>query len=64
MWSNEHKSEQVKTYLGSVYDNFTRECSFNNLKDHNEIFYLAYQFSNKVYSAEGQLLSKASEVKK
>jgi hypothetical protein len=47
-----------------VYDNFTRECSFNNLKDHNEIFYLAYQFSNKVYSAEGQLLSKASEVKK
>ena len=46
-----------------MYDNFTRECSFNNLKDHNEIFYLAYQFSNKVYSAEGQLLSLASEVK-
>ena len=47
-----------------MYDNFTRECSFNNLKDHNKIFYLAYQFPNKVYSAEGQLLSKASEVKK
>ena len=39
------------------------ECSINNLKNHNEIFYLASQFPNKVYSAEGQLLSLASEVK-
>ena len=30
-----------------MYDNFTHECSFNNLKEHNEIFYLAYQFKIK-----------------
>ena len=56
------KVSRSYTYCGKGCDNCTRECSINDLKNHNEIFYLASQFPNKVFSAEGQLLSKASEV--
>lgn len=57
------KISRSYSYYGKGCDNCTRECSINDLKNHNEIFYLASQFPNKVFSAEGQLLSKASEVK-
>lgn len=48
---------------GGKCDQCTRECCIENMKIHNEMFYLASQFQNKVYSAEGELLSKANEVK-
>ena len=58
-----NKASRSYTYCGKGCDNCTRECSINDLKNLNEIFYLASQFPNKVFSAEGQLLSKASDVK-
>ena len=48
---------------GGRCDQCTLDCCIKNMSNHNEMFYLASQFPNKVYSAEGQLQTKADEIK-
>ena len=44
-------------------DQCSLDCCIKNMNNHNEIFYLASQFPNKVYSAEGVLQTEANEIK-
>ena len=48
---------------GGKCDQCDLDCCIKNMANHDEMFYLASQFQNKVYSAQGQLLDKANEIK-
>lgn len=48
---------------GGRCDQCSLDCCIKNMNNHDEIFYLASQFPNKVYSAEGQLQTESNKIK-
>lgn len=48
---------------GGKCDQCKLDCCIKNMNNHYELFNLASQFQNKVYGAEGQLLTLANDIK-